>query len=122
MANAPETPPVRLPLRIHGDGGPGTMAHGEVEDVLRWATERGLDVRIITSGKAVAQIGTETTNDPKTTDLDTETGVLRALCGAVDDLETAILATKNGLLADHCEDALQEVRVAMRMAIGGDNE
>lgn len=53
---------------------------------------------------------------------DTETNVLRTLCGAVDDLEAAIEQTQNGLLADHCENALREVRKAMRMAVGGEGD
>lgn len=46
-----------------------------------------------------------------------ETGVLRALAGAVDDLMAARHATKNGLLDDHCANALREIKIAMKMAI-----
>lgn len=53
---------------------------------------------------------------------DTETGVLRSLCGAVDELEAAIKATRSGMIADHCENALREVRTAMRMAVGGEGD
>ncbi len=53
---------------------------------------------------------------------DTETSVLHRLCGAVDDLESAIEQTQNGLLADHCKNALREVRKAMRMAVGGEDD
>jgi hypothetical protein len=49
----------------------------------------------------------------------TETGVLRALAGAVDDLMAAREATKDGFTADHCDNALREIRKAMKIAIGG---
>jgi hypothetical protein len=65
---------------------------------------------------------TEQAKHEPTEPCDTETNVLRTLCGAVDDLEAAIAETRNGLLADHCENALREVRKAMRMAVGGEGD
>jgi len=78
----------------------------------RQASHSLLSVRF--GGKQVTQQPTE----PR----DTETGVLLTLCGAVDDLEAAIEQTQNGLLADHCENALREVRKAMRMVVGGEGD
>lgn len=52
---------------------------------------------------------------------ETETGVLRALAGAVDDLVSAKMATRNGFISDECDNALAAIRRAMRTAVGSDH-
>lgn len=48
-----------------------------------------------------------------------ETLVLRALADSADRLMIARKATKNGLLDDHCANALVEIKIAMHMAVNG---
>ncbi len=50
-----DKPVGKLPLVIYGAGGPGTMAHGEVEDVLRWANEQRLNLTSLPPGTAQQQ-------------------------------------------------------------------
>ncbi len=50
-----DKPAGKLPLVIYGAGDPGTMAHGEVEDVLRWANEQRLNLASLPPGKTPQQ-------------------------------------------------------------------
>lgn len=56
---------------------------------------------------------------PTSDGMPTETATLRSLANAVDALENAKRDTKRGFIHDHCENALHEIRRAMRLAIGG---
>lgn len=48
-----------------------------------------------------------------------ETVTLRCLSLAIDDITSAQAETNNGFIADYCGNAIEELRKAMTLAIGG---
>lgn len=51
-----------------------------------------------------------------------ETHVMRHLADAMDALQSAAAETGHGLVMDHCVNAQREIRMAMHIAVGVDND
>lgn len=50
---------------------------------------------------------------------DIESDVLRLLANAIESIQEAHLATKTGFVADHCENAIKEIKSAIGCELYG---